>query len=439
MTQAKHPRRRGALSRHRLEILSVVSAIAALIVLVRLTAFMADPSKTGSSVIPSSEWEVRHSCLSAYYVAGQAVGQGHDPYDTTLYNAPDDGGTGVRKARKIGTFNVDVYEYPPPFLLLPRLCGLIAPDFERLRVLWFVLNLGIVVVALLMVARTLGPGAARRAMLLSPLVLCAIPTLSGLQKGNIQLVIIALSMLAMVLFERRRWAAGGALLAFATASKLFPGLLVLYLLARRQWRAVAWTTGMGLVYCGATIVDVGWAPFRGFLEHLPGLLGGQAFPAFRNPAAVAINASIPGLVFKLKLFGVPGMGFGMARIVGTASTLAAIWLLFRAARSPDREGGQAVVWLSILTLATLCSPFLPQAYSGYPPLWLLLLLAATAQPSRKSILLVAAAYIGLNVYWPLDRPLDPRLLALVNAVPQALTVAVAVMGLRRGVTPDGQV
>ena len=435
MPTARNRRRLRALAARRLEILSVVAVIGALIVLVRLTTFMVDPSHVGSSMVPSSAWEVRHSCLSAYFVAGQAVGRGLDPYDDTLYNAPDDAGTGPRKARKIGTFNVDVYEYPPPFLLLPRLCGLLAPDFLRLRSLWYVLNLAIVIVALLVVARTLAPAAARRALLLSPLVLGAIPTLSGLQKGNIQLAIIALSMLAMVLFERRQWAAGGALLAFTTASKLFPGLLVLYLLGRRQWRAVAWTAGMGLAYCGATLLDVGWAPFQGFLHHLPGLLGGQAFPAFRNPAATAINASIPGLVFKLKLFGVPGMGFGMARIVGTASTLVVVWLVLRAARSPDSDRGQALVWLAILILATLCSPFLPQAYSSYPPLWLLLLLAATAAPSTKLIVLVVATSIGLNVYWPLDWPMDPRLLALLNAVPQALTVAVAVLGLRRPAAP----
>jgi len=419
------PRARG------LEIVSGVATICALIVLTRLAIFMIDPSKVGTSTVPASTWEVRHSCLSAYFVAAQAAGQGHNPYDNTLYDLPNDNPSGIRKPRTIGPFNVDVYEYPPPFLLLPRLLGLLAPDFLRFRSLWFALNLAIVLVVLPVVARALGPPAATRAMLLAPLVLFAIPTLSGLQKGNIQLVIIALSMLAMVCFQRRQWAAGGALLAYTTASKLFPGLLVLYLLGRRQWRAAIWTVAMGLVYVGATLADVGWTPMRGFLTHLPGLLGGEAFPAFRNPAAMAINASVPGLVFKLKLFGVPGMGFVMARIVGTASTAAVAWLLLRAARTPRADVEQPFVWLSILVLATLCSPFLPQAYSGYPPLWLLTLLAATAVPTRKSLALVVAACIGLSMFWPLDWPIDPRLLAVANAVPQALTIGIAVIGIRR--------
>jgi hypothetical protein len=41
-------------------------------------------------------------------------------YDTALYNAPDDDPTRMRKPKTLGPFNVDVYEYPPPFLAVPR-------------------------------------------------------------------------------------------------------------------------------------------------------------------------------------------------------------------------------------------------------------------------------------------------------------------------------
>ena len=132
---------------------------------------------------------------------------------------------------------------------------------------------------------------------------------------------------------------------------------------------------MGIVLVAVTLLDLGWAPYRDFLAHAPGLLGGQAFPAFRNPSAVAINFSIPGLVFKLKQLGVPGMGFGAARIVGTLSTLVVAWAILRAARHPGDRRTRSLVWLSILVLATLCSPFLPQGYAAYTPLWLLTLLA----------------------------------------------------------------
>ena len=99
------------------------------------------------------------------------------------------------------------------------------------------------------------------------------------------------------------------MLAFATASKLYPGLLIVYLLVRRQWRALAWTAGWGAVLTLATLADVGWLQIRAFFEHLPGLLSGEAFPAFRNPAAMAMNFSVPGIGFKLKVLGIGDLSF----------------------------------------------------------------------------------------------------------------------------------
>jgi len=83
----------------------------------------------------------------------------------------------------------------------------------------------------------------------------------------------------------------------------------------------------------------------------------------------------------------------------------------------------------------LRSPFLPQAYAAFPPLWLLTLLAARQPPTAKTLLLTLAAALALNVYWPLDWPLDPRVLALVMLLPQAVAVAVAALALRLHASP----
>jgi hypothetical protein len=48
-------------------------------------------------------------------------------------------------------------------------------------------------------------------------------------------------------------------------------------------------------------------------------------------------------------------------------------------------------------------------------------------------LLVAAA---LNVYWPTDWAIDPRWLAIVSGIPQAVTLALAALALRRRPEPD---
>jgi alpha-1,2-mannosyltransferase len=413
--------------------LRVVSAIALVLALVqvgRLTVFMADAKRTGFSQFPSSAWELKHSCLTAYHVAGAAVGDGRNVFDPALYNAPDDDPTRQRRPATLGPFNIDVYEYPPPFLLLARALHFAAPDFFRLRALWHGLTLALLLAATLAAVRLLDRASGTRALLLAPLLWVAPPTLSALQKGNVQIAIAALCVLALALFRRRLFAAGGFLLAFATLAKLFPGMLVVYLLARRQWRAVAWTAAMGIAILLVSVLDTGLAPYRAFMDHLPGLLGGEAFPAFRNPNAMAINLSVPGIVFKLKLLGVPGMGFPAAKAVGwiwTVAIVAATAVLARRARE-DRE---ILAWLAVVVLATLRSPFLPQAYGAMPPLWLLTLFAATLVPTTRTLPLTLAAVLVFGHYEPQDWPVALGVRLVLVAVTQVAMIALPFLLLRR--------
>ncbi len=399
-----------------------IITVLALVVLGRLAVFMINPSRTDLSSMPGSTWETQHSCFSAYYVAGRAVSKTPNVYADTLYSFASDP-SAPRVPRKLGSFNVDVYEYPPPFLLLPRAIGLLTSEFIPTRALWFGLTVALMLLAFVFISRALGPTAGMRALAMSPLIWLSWPTLSTLQKGNVQGIVIAGSMLAMLLIEKRRRAAGGALLAFLTLGKLYPGVLVVYLLARREWRAVAWTAAASAAIVAVSLIDTGWRPYAAFLDHLPGLMSGEAFPAFRRPAAVAINYSIPGLIFKLKLFGVPGMTFGSAKVVGWLYTLVLLMATVWAARRSWRDEDKPLVWLSILTLATLRSPFLPEAYAGVPGLWLLTLIAARGSGSARSLAGLLAGWIVFNLYWPTDWAMDPRLLAILTLIPQGLTLA----------------
>ena len=198
----------------------------------------------------------------------------------------------------------------------------------------------------------------------------------------------------MLLFERRCYAAGGLLLAYVTVSKLFPGVLVFYLLLRRDWRAVRWTTAWSVIIAVATLAAFGATPYVDFVDHMPKLLSGEAFPAFRNPHAIGVNQSVPGLVFKLRLWGVPHMDFTAMKIVGWLYTAVVVavtaWLALRV-----RPGGrEPFIWLIILILATLRSPFLP-TYAGFPTLWLATLVAA-ACADRSAIVRTALVVWGMH-------------------------------------------
>jgi hypothetical protein len=419
-----------------LVILSAIATLGALVLYSRIAVFMVHSELPAYSLVPNSTFEVEHSCATAYFVAARAASTSPDVYADSLYTARDDDPTKIRKPLKLGPFRIDVFEYPPPFLLLPRALRLLAPEFMAFRTLWFGICGAFMLAAMIAVAGMLGPVAGTRALLLLPLAWLTLPMASSMQKGNVHGVVIAASMLAMVLFDRRRWAAGGALLAFATVSKLYPGLLVLYLLTRREWRPVAWTAVLGALFVLAATLDLGTGMFAVFAHHLPGLMSGEAFPAFRNPSATAINFSIPGLIFKLKLFGVPGMGFEAAKLVGWAWTLVAAAttvILAQRARSPEER---PLVWLAVLILATLRSPFLPEAYAAIPALWLLTLAASRFVPNAGTLAWVVAGWTVLGMMIPLDWGIDPRALALLMALPQAATIALAVWIARRSMQAE---
>jgi alpha-1,2-mannosyltransferase len=411
-----------------LQILSIVGIVLALIQVSRLAVFMVDPTEVNFSTIPWSQWEAKHSCLSAYFVAAESVKKVPDVYANSLYSMPDDSPNAVRKPRMLGVFRIDVFEYPPPFLILPKAITSLTNDFLRVRLLWFAFNGIVILIAMLIIARSLGPIIGTRAQLLIPVVWAGLPTVNTLQKGNVQLLIVCLSMIAMLLISRKKFLSGSILLAFTTASKIYPGMLIVYLLVRRQWRAIIYTAIAGITLTLIALYAFGLQSYEAFLKHLPGILGGEAFPAFRNPHAMAINVSIPGIIFKLKIFGVQGFGFGTSKIVGWIYTLILLAIIFVVAR---RKNDNPLAWLSILILATLRSPFLPASYATFPPLWLLSLIIAFHSPTPKTLLTLILGWVCLNISIPNDSVLDPRIKVFIMAIPQLVIIALALIGLKR--------
>jgi hypothetical protein len=423
------PYDQGAVSRT-LKIVSGLATIVALLQLAIICVFMINPARVGYAVGPmrGPGLIVAHSCLSAYFVAAQAAPTGHDIYSDDLYSLPSENPAAARNPKRIDSFNIDVYEYPPPFLLLPRALMVLVPDFLHFRMVWFALNGTVLLLGLLAVVQVIGPVAGTRALLLSPLVFASDITINTLQIGNLEAMIFAIAMLGMVCLANGHYRSGGLLLAYATLSKLFPGMLIVYLLVRRQWRALAWTAGFFAALMLVSLLDTGWAPYHAFVHQLPKLLGGEAFPAFRNPATIAKNYSVPGMVFKLRLFGLPGASFTAMRIVGWIYTLIALAATFALARRTLNRDKQPLIWLAILILASLRSPFLPQ-YAVIAALWLLTLLAATVAPTVKRLSVVILAWMMLNIFIPQLHP-DPRVISIVALIPEAAMIILVVLVFR---------
>ena len=396
-------------------------------------AFIMNPHVTRWNASPLTPQRSNHSCVSSYWVACESVRTAPDIYDEVIYSVPTADPTAARVARPIGPLLIDQYEYPPPFLVLPRLLAAATGDFWSFRRLWFALNLAVIVAGLVLVGARLDRTAGTHATWLTPFVLVPPAMIVTIIMGNIQLAVIAAALIAMVLFERGRHVAGGALLAYTIVSKLFPGLLIFYLLLRRDWRPVAWTTAFAAAIVIISIADVGLGPYVAFATHMPKLLSGEAFPAFRNPAAIAINESVPGLVFKLHLFGVPAMGFTAAKAVGWIYTAVAVGVVARLALRPSAPDREPLAWLVILIVATMRSPFLP-TYAPFPSLWLATLLAALTWGRSGIFVTAVAAWVVLSFTFGTGA-VPPRLNAIWTFVHTVAAFVIVVMAIRVATAP----
>ncbi len=353
-----------------------------------------------------------HNCFTAGAIAAHLAAQNAENiYRRDHYFVAPEEGTAFRKT--IGnTFKIDPYQYPPPFLLLPRLILAIGPDFFQARTYWFVLNLLVCGATVAVLATWLGGHEFNVYWLTWPLMIAAPAMLRTLQMGNVHFFIIALSLLAMVAFEKKREWLGGALLGFAIGSKVFPGVLLVYLLARRRWSAVLWTGVAIVAFCLTVLVLFSGQPFDAFVNYqLPRLASGEAFDFARK----TIGLSVMSMPYKLEELGVLA-NVDLARvtaIIGWIYTglvgIVAIVVGTRhrpqgSSKEPDGQPGPsrltlAQIWLVLLILAQLRSPFLPWGYSNVAVLWLLALaiLSGEGWSWRKGLLLLGWIVFAVDV------------------------------------------
>ena len=217
---------------------------------------------------------------------------------------------------------------------------------------------------------------------------------------------LAMCVLGMLAFESKRMfvqAIGGALLAFAIATKIWPGVLLLYHLCGKRWQPLAWTAGWLGIYSVLTLAMFGVAVFRDFLGYqLPRLASGEAF-AFMAAAdqPLVTNMSVNAIPHKLHFLGhlaakppllspwivwsFSGLALLLVVVAGlrhgrtpSAASAASAPSAASAASAPSAASAadrlwRMRTWLAMLALVQLRSPFLPFTYGVIATLWLLLL------------------------------------------------------------------
>jgi len=402
-----------------------IVGLVAVVQTARLSIFMLDPSQPEYSLFPGDQWMVEHCCLTAYSESARFTSEGErNIYDATLYRGPDAAvDKGLR--RKLGSFTVDPYHYPPPFLLLPLgVRAVTGGDFLSVRALWFGISALTLMLAIGLLAYRLEPEGQLRTIGMAPLIWCSLPVLSGLQMSNVQILVVSISVIALASFPRKP-AIGGAFLAMSAVAKIFPGILFIYLVARRKWKEVAWTAVLAVGLTALALLVFGPTPFQAFVEYeLPRLSSGEAFSRpFSRAFALSRNMSPFGIPLKLGWLGIPGMTLEVGRVVSTIYLLGVVGLAVWSGRRVPRTSTEAAsIWLSLLSLGTLASPFAPANYVLVSLVWLVCINRETFSPTAAVVIwfLISAPFL-------ISREAPFLLQAITHFPAQALAIGVPVV------------
>jgi hypothetical protein len=215
-------------------------------------------------------------------------------------------------------------------------------------------------------------------------------------------------MLAMIAFEERRPIIGGGLLGFAVVAKVWPAVLVVYLILQGRWKPALWCGLAVVIYALGALLLFGPDPYRAFLTYeLPRISSGEAFGFMGTiPRAIMTNMSIFGVSHKLHALGLlsskpslvsPVLSWGFTVFIG-------LIVIATGLRRGDGAGGcerdrlvKAQLWLALLTLVQLRSPFLPWPYGVLSTLWLLVLLSVSARGWKLAVIVVAWLVLSINV------------------------------------------
>lgn len=388
------------------EVVFAVTSVIALTWVVGTATFLIDVEET-RFVAHANGFGIEHYCPTGYLTAGYLATNGEENiYDRSHYRNAEFK-TPIHDEVD-GILTVDAYHYPPPFLTLPYVMHTVLGNLFLVRTAWFILTLALLIGAVFVVVHWCGAFHGQKRLLVFPLLLCA-PTLHiALQMGNAHIIVIAISMLAMVAFEKKQMVVGGTLLGFAVAAKIWPGVLVVYFLLQKRWKPASYSAIAVTAYSLIALLIFGLDPFRAFIVYeIPRISNGEAFPIMSQvPLAIMSNMSVFGIPHKLYALELisakpalisPMISWTLTGLIGVLVVVIGLRNHIACTHDYSNRLANAQMWLALLTLVQLRSPFLPWPYGTISTLWLLILLSASVRGWKLGAILFAFLYLSINI------------------------------------------
>jgi hypothetical protein len=339
-------------------------------------------------VVNKSVW-LGHGDVQVFFRAGWAIWTGYP-----LYQVADHHGWTYHYpptfALFMGFFANPLPSYPQPWWALP---------YPAAVAVWYLINVACLFAALHIWAKAVEgarPIEAKAGYLRRPWALVIGPLLAllpfigdGLARGQPAPVLMLLIVLFLSLYAEKRVAGAAFALSLAIAIKIYPVVLAIIPLVRRDWSFMLWTLlWSAILLIALPFVCVGWAEtvelYRAmFTEHLLGIVSG----AMSHDIASQVS---PGAFSNI------GIGALVARVAAGDA--------FYSAPLPQ--------WASIVQFAFNAIAVAAIVFVGRGGFWSL----RTPQPADRYPVLVAGAVLSATL--PLMIP---------SAGPQYVTVAVPLM------------
>lgn len=247
------------------------------------------------------------------------------------------------------------------------------------------------------------------------MIICANlnPVLETLRYGQIDIVIALLCSICYWCLYHDRDDAAGWLIALMTTMKLYPIVLLGYLILRRRWHGVrGFAIGM-VVFNVIGLAVVGWADYVTFVRDVMPIIGGTT--------AYVENQTIYAFVARLVAPSYPLAPFYDGHWTAAASVLALVLIALSALvtmRDVPAKSSLAALQYGLFVMVMALA--IPVAWVGYQvPLYLIWLMvvwyALTHQLSiaRISILAMSFALIGFGNFLSFVFRLDVGLVATI--------------------------
>jgi alpha-1,2-mannosyltransferase len=311
--------------------------------------------------------------FSAYWLAGRHVLTGQPLYTATQLAGP-------YEPQQQGQF---LYLYPP-FLAVAvsPLAALFSADYGAAMAVWALLGTVAVILVVLGVASVerLTRDAWQAAMLVGG-AFAFPPLVAELILGNVHVLLLALFAIAWVGTRRGRTgeALAGVAVGGATLVKLFPAVVVVWLLVTRRWRAAVWAVAGAVGLALLTLPIVGLQPWLDYPRAILNL-GAPAVVTDALAPSLWLSAIMPPLIARA--------------LVLAAALIAVVW---SASRLDERASYGIAVGVSVLA-----APSVFQHYLAIMVLPLLLGLSVTRDRPPAARLALGASYLAM---WPGQQPL----------------------------------